>query len=198
MNPVVFGAPVRTDRLVLRMMTAADVDDIVEYQGRADVCRYLLYEAQTRDQVAERIGRYSVATTLAKDGDYWQTAVELPASGDGHSKVIGDIYFTVKSTEHATGEIGWVLSPEFHGRGYAREAASAIIDRAFGDVGLHRVIAEIDPRNDASANLCRALGMREEAYFVEDMMFRGDWADTGIYAILAREWHERSSAGSGR
>jgi len=50
------------------------------------------------------------------------------------------------------------------------------------------VRAELDPRNDASIALCRRLGMREEAHFVEDMWFKGEWADTGVYAILASEW----------
>jgi RimJ/RimL family protein N-acetyltransferase len=36
--------------------------------------------------------------------------------------------------------------------------------------------------------VCRRLGMREEAHFVQDIWFRGAWADTGIYAILTGEW----------
>ena len=48
--------------------------------------------------------------------------------------------------------------------------------------------AELDPRNTASIALCKRLGMREEAYFVEEMMFKGEWGDTGVYAILEREW----------
>jgi RimJ/RimL family protein N-acetyltransferase len=59
---------------------------------------------------------------------------------------------------------------------------------AFGTLGLHRVFAQLDPRNDASIALCRRLGMREEAYLVEDLWFKGAWGDTAIYAILDREW----------
>jgi RimJ/RimL family protein N-acetyltransferase len=51
------------------------------------------------------------------------------------------------------------------------------------------VLAQLDPRNDASI----ALGMREEAHFVEDLWFKGDWGDTVVYAILDREWRPRSS-----
>lgn len=65
--------------------------------------------------------------------------------------------------------------------------------RAFAELGLLRVVAELDPRNDASIALCRRLGMREEACFVKDLMFRGDWADTDIYAILDVEWTTRSA-----
>lgn len=194
MIPIPFGPPVRAGRVLLRMMSAGDVDDIHSYQGRDDVCRYLLFEARTREQVAEQVARHATSTELAADGDYWQVAVVLPASGRDAERVIGDIYFTLKSAENLAGEIGWTFHPDFQGRGYATEAASAVLGRAFDELGLHRVIAELDPRNDASIALCRRLGMREEAHFVKDLRFRGDWADTGIYAMLDVEWAARGAA----
>jgi len=54
-----FSAPVRTDRLVLRAMTSQDVDDIHAYQSRPDVCRYLMFEPRTREEVAEKVAKYS-------------------------------------------------------------------------------------------------------------------------------------------
>ena len=68
------------------------------------------------------------------------------------------------------------------------EAAGAILEIAFAGIGLHRVLARLDPRNGPSAALCRRLGMREEAHFVEDTWFKGEWGDTSMFAILAREW----------
>jgi RimJ/RimL family protein N-acetyltransferase len=102
--------------------------------------------------------------------------------------VVGDLYFAIKSTVHATAEIGWTLHPDFAAQGYMTEAASALLGVAFTTLGLHRVFAQLDARNDASVALCRRLGMREEAYFVEDLWFKGAWGDTAIYAILEREW----------
>lgn len=192
MTPFEFAA-VHTERLTLRMMAEHDLDDILSYQGRDDVCRYLLYQAQTREQVAERISRHSRATALGKKGDYWQIAVEVAATDASPARVIGDLYFTITSIENSGGEIGWVFHPDFQGRGFAREAAAAVLEVAFDRVGLHRVTAELDPRNLASERLCRALGMRQEAFFVQDVMFRGEWADTGIYAILADEWNAARS-----
>jgi RimJ/RimL family protein N-acetyltransferase len=186
--PYEFAVPVLTARLVLRTMTHDDVDDIHAYQSRADVCRYLPLEPRTRDEVVEKVTKCSTALALNGDGDYWQLAVER-ASHPG--RVIGDVYFTIKSVANATGEIGWTLHPDFAGQGYMTEAASAILEIAFASLGLHRVRAELDPRNDASIALCERLGMRKEAHFVEDLWFKGGWADTGIYAILDREWPPR-------
>ena len=140
--------PVRTERLLLRMMVADDVDAIHAYQSRDDVCRYLLFEPRDRAAVAEKVAQHAQATTLAGDGDYWQIAVEH----DGH--VIGDVFFTIKSVEHSTGEIGWTMHPDFHGHGYMTEAAGAGLRIAFETLGLHRVIA--DPR-PAQRGLDRAL-----------------------------------------
>jgi RimJ/RimL family protein N-acetyltransferase len=186
--PYVFAEPVRTDRLLLRLETSADTDDVFSYQSREDVCRYLLYEPRSREEVEERVVKNGAATTLEKDGDYLQLALELPATENAPARVIGDSYFTIASLENSRGEIGWSLHPDFAGQGYAAEAARAVLEIAFGVIRLHRVYAELDPRNAASIALCKRLGMREEAFFVKDLWFKGDWADTGIYAILREEW----------
>ena len=177
--------PVRTPRLVLRPMRAEDVDDIHAYQSREDVCRYLPFGPRTRDEVAEKVAKFSTALALAADGDYWQLAIERT---DEPGRVIGDVYFAIKSVADATADIGWTLHPDHHGRGYMSEAAGAVLAVAFAELGLHRVRTILDPRNDASAALCRRLGMRQEAYFVEEKWFKGEWGDTAIYAILDREW----------
>jgi RimJ/RimL family protein N-acetyltransferase len=174
--------PVRTNRLYLRLMTAEDVDDIHAYQSLEEVCRYVPREPRSRDEVAAKVAEYATASTLVGDGDYWQLAVEHDR------RVIGDVYFTLKSVEHSTGEIGWTLHPDFTGRGFMTEAASAVLAIAFERVRLHRVIADLDARNHASSALCRRLGMREEALHRQDMWIKGEWTDTRIYALLAREW----------
>ena len=183
--PFSFTEPIHTDRLILRTMTPADLDDVHAYQGRDDVCRYLLHEARTREELVDWVEKYAAATVLAKEGDWIEPAIEL----DG--RVIGQMYLTVTSIENLGAEIGWTLHPDFFGRGYATEAAAATLDLAFGQLGLHRVRADLDPRNAASIALCGRLGMRAEAHFVKDLMFRGGWADTGIYAILDEEWAAR-------
>lgn len=192
MMPFEFAAPIATERLVLRLMTTDDVDDVHSYQSLEDVCRYQEFEPRSREEVAEKVVGHSRATRLAADGDYLQLALELPATADAPSRVIGDSYFTIASLANSRGEIGWSLHPDFMGKGYAFEAASAVLALAFGTLGLHRVVAELDPRNAASITLCKRLGMREEAYFVKDMMFKGEWGDTGVYAILEDEWAQQN------
>ncbi|MGI9100477.1 MAG: GNAT family N-acetyltransferase [Solirubrobacteraceae bacterium] len=188
--PYVFAGPLRTTRLILRTMTSDDVDDIYSYQSRADVCRYLPFAPRTREEVAEKVAAYSMARALNGDGDFWELAIER---ANDVGRVIGDVYFTINSVANATAEIGWTVHPLFAGQGYMTEAAGAVLEVAFGQLGLHRVYAKLAPRNDASVALCKRLGMREEACFVEDVWFKDAWGDTAIYAILEREWTARAS-----
>ena len=183
--PYPFQAPLRTDRLVLRTMTPDDVADLHVYQSRADVCSYLPYEPRTREELAAKLEKWSTATTLAGEGDYWQLAMER---SEDPGLVIGDLYFAIKSVQNEAAEIGWVLNPEHGGHGYMTEAARAVLRIAFTEIGVHRVAAVLHPRNSASIALCRRLGMRPEAHFVEDVWFKGAWDDTLIYAMLDREW----------
>jgi RimJ/RimL family protein N-acetyltransferase len=174
------------DRIRLELLRPDDFDALYAIQSDPEVCRYLLYEARNREEVATALERDAGHTRLEKTDDYLQPAIR--GRGRDEGAFIGTMYFAVKSADDRTAEIGWLVAPGFQGRGYAREAAAMLLDLAFGELGLHRVIAELDPRNTASVRVCEHLEMRKEAHFVEQMWLKDEWTDTGSYAILEREW----------
>lgn len=186
-------APIRTERLLMRVMTLDDVGDVHAYMSDPEVCRYLLFEPRSREIVTEKLTAWSAMGRLARTGDDLELALEL-VDGEDAGRVIGHSYFKLTSVDDLSGEIGWTLHPDFEGRGYASESASAMLRYAFEVLGLHRVTAELDPRNDASIALCRRLGMREEALLRENLWFKGAWGDTGVYAILAQEWAAKADS----
>lgn len=181
-------APISTSRLVLRPYAVADIDDYLAYYSRDDVTRFLLHGPITRQEAEKRLLSRETATGLNADGDLLVLAIELRETADAPARVVGDVDMQLKSAVNAQATIGWALHPDVHGLGYAVEAASALLDLAFTEAGVHRVYAELDPRNEASATLCRRLGMRHEAHFVDELFFKGAWGDTDIYAILDSEW----------
>ena len=187
MTPFDYAGPIRTERVRMRLLTEADIDAVHSYQSREDVCRYLLFEPRDRETVAAKIREHATHSRLASDGDYLQLAVERVADG----RVLGDMYITVKSAENSIIELGWTFHPDAHGQGYASECAAALLRLSFERLAAHRVMAELDPRNEGSVRLCERLGMSKEAHFREDLRFKGEWADTGVYAILDREWRAR-------
>jgi RimJ/RimL family protein N-acetyltransferase len=183
--------PVRTARLLLRPLTPADLDAVHAYQSRTDVCRYIPYEPRSRDEVAQRLADPErTRGTLEAAGQALNLAVELQATGE----LIGDVVLFWHSAEHRGGEIGYVINPSYHGHGYATEAAVAVLRLAFDGLGLHRVTARIEIRNDASAAVLRRLGMRQEAVLVQNEWFKGEWSTEVDFAILEDEWRAQASA----
>ena len=67
----------------------------------------------------------------------------------------------------------------------------------FQTLGLHRIVARCDARNDASARVMERLGMRREAHLVENEMVKGEWTDELVYALLDREWRAREAEPAG-
>jgi len=188
LRPLRPGYPVRTGRLLLRPLTAADADGLLAYRSLPDVCRYVPFEPQTRDDLLQRIAGWWSRTELTDAGQALTLGVEVTETG----VLAGDVMLAWNSREHATGEIGYVFHPDLAGRGYATEAAEALLRLGFGSLGLHRIIARVDERNEPSARLAHRLGMRQEARLVENEWFKGEWTTELDFAMLASEWQQRA------
>jgi RimJ/RimL family protein N-acetyltransferase len=96
-----------------------------------------------------------------------------------------------RSSAHAGGELGYEFDPAMGGRGYATEAASVMLRLGFEGLGLHRIAARIDERNEPSLRLARRLGMRQDARLVDNEFFKGEWSTELDFAMLADEWDAR-------
>jgi RimJ/RimL family protein N-acetyltransferase len=107
--------------------------------------------------------------------------------------VAGDAGLCWLSATDREAEVGYTFSPAYHGKGYATEAATALVDLAFSGLGAHRVIGHLDARNTASAAVLERLGMRREAHFVENEWVKGEWTDDAVYAVLSSEWQAHRS-----
>ena len=173
--------PIRTDRLVLRPFRPGDLDDVLAYRKLPEVTRYLHDEPYTRAQAAENLAKWIGRGEIVEEGQWLATAVTL----DG--RVIGEVDITWRSEEHRQGEVGYIFNPAFQGRGYAREAAEVMLGLGFEGLGLHRIVAECDVRNEPSWRLMERLGMRREAHFRHREFYKGEWADCFVYAMLAEE-----------
>ncbi|HSS67519.1 MAG TPA: GNAT family N-acetyltransferase [Nocardioidaceae bacterium] len=176
--------PLRTERLLIRPLTLEDVDALHAYRSIPEVCRFVPFEPMDKDEIAARIGRQWASRELTDDGQVFILGVEVVESGI----VVGDVMLAWSSREHATGEIGWIQHPEHSGHGYATEAARALLELGFDGIGLHRMMARLDERNEASTRLCQRLGMRQEARLVENEWFKGEWTNELDFAILDYEW----------
>jgi len=176
--------PIETPRLLLRPFVDEDLDALFDIRSRPDVTRYLYWEPATRDEVRRELDRRTHVRTLEQEGADLHLATVLRDGGT----VIGDVSLEWLSEQHRQGEIGFVFHPAHQGKGLAREAANELLRLGFEVFELHRIIGRCDARNDASAGLMRRLGMRQEAHFVQNEIFKGEWGDELVFAMLASEW----------
>ncbi|MBP2400854.1 GNAT family N-acetyltransferase [Streptomyces syringium] len=176
--------PFATARLVLRPFRPEDTEDVADYQSRPDVARFMRWEPRGPQEVRAAVEQMARETELTSDGDCLTLAVVEPGTGT----VVGQVELVLLSAEHRQGELGCVFHPAHQGKGFATEAASAVLRLGFDAWGLHRVIGRCHADNAASAGLLERLGMRREARFIGTEFFKGAWRDDLVYAMLRREW----------
>jgi RimJ/RimL family protein N-acetyltransferase len=181
--------PLKTDRLLLRPFEERDLDDVFAYRSLPEVNTYLYSEPYTHEQAAENLAKWGNQHELTEEGQSLVLAVVLPEE----DRVIGKVDLKWLSEQHRQGEIGYTFNPAFQGKGYAREASEAILKLGFEDLGLHRIIAQCDPRNEPSWRLMERLNMRREAHFKEFEIFKGEWGGLFIYAMLDEEYRRVST-----
>lgn len=178
--PAVF-LPLTTPRLTLRAHTPADVDWLQRVYGRPDVARYLLEQPWSREDTERHLATRLTRTDLEGEAGAWALVVEHEGAA------VGDVALWFTDRERRVAEVGWVLDPAYGGRGLAAEAVGAVLAAGFERHGLHRVTAQMDARNTASAALATRVGMRQEAHFRQDWWSKGEWTDTLVFAVLARD-----------
>jgi [ribosomal protein S5]-alanine N-acetyltransferase len=183
--------PIHTQRLSLRPFEERDLEDTHAYGSDPNVARYMPWGPNTPEET-----RTFLTRVIAQQSELprleFGFAVEHSASG----RVIGSAALHLRDGPNRTAELGYCLAAAHWRQGYISEAARALLDAAFGPLDLHRVFATCDTRNTGSFGVMEKIGMRREGELLLDRQVKGEWRDTYIYAVLAREW--AASAQSGR
>ncbi len=176
----VFGKmpTLKTERLTLRPLRVSDAYDMFEYACREDVTEYLLWSPHvsvfdTKEYLAHIEHRYGECS-------FYDWAVTLTDSG----KMIGTVGFTRIDLAHNLGEIGYVLNPEYHGKGIATEAARCVVDFGFERLELHRIEAKFMKGNGASLRVMEKLGMTFEGYHRDSMYVKGEYKTIGYSSVV--------------
>ena len=187
--------PLRTERLDLRPYEADDLEHLRAMYADEEVVRYLYWGVMDDDQLRESLAKKVRRRALGDEGEGLNVLGVERESGE----VVGEALLFWASREHRTAEIGFVVKPEFHRRGYATEMGAEMLRLAFDECDLHRVTGKCEARNAASAAVLERLGMRREAHLVENEFVKGEWSSELGYALLSPEWAAaRAAAGSVR
>jgi len=173
--------PIRTDRLLLRAHTPADLDDLLQFHSDPEVVRYLPWPIRSVDETRFALLAKVPQGRVDTEGQWLVLALQLADTG----QVIGEV--VLKCESETQGEVGFALHSGFQRAGYGFEAAHTMLSLGFGELGLHRITATLDARNAASAALLGKLGM-SMGPVVPDRPFKGERVDELHYAIDAADF----------
>jgi ribosomal-protein-alanine N-acetyltransferase len=172
----------QTDRLVLRELRAEDVAQAHRMFSDPEVMRYVGKVPHTSvDQSMTFIHR-NQALFPARDGIRWAMTRR------GSDELIGSCGHWRLYKEHFRSEIGYDLLPAYWGQGLMTEALRAILAFGFTCMGLHSVEAQIDPLNERSRRVLTQLGFTQDGLLRENFYFAGQFTDTAVFTLLAREF----------
>jgi RimJ/RimL family protein N-acetyltransferase len=175
-----------TPRLILRTFEERDIHPFSAYRSDPEIARYQGWETPYRLEQASEFTAGMRAKEPGEPGQWYQLAIELKSDRG----MIGDCTFHLfKDGKQA--EVGMTIARPYQGNGYASEAVGHMVDYLFEQLDLHRICANIDPRNAASIRVMTKLGFRHEGLFRQSMWLKGEWVDEDWYAILREEWKKR-------
>ena len=173
-------------RICLRQPCADDVDAVFALFADPAVMRYwsrppMTTRAEAEGLVAEIDEAFAARTMLN-----WVVARR------SDDVAIGTCTLFRFEPRHRRAEIGYSLRSDHWGRGLAAEAVALSLDWAFRTLGLHRVEADIDPRNAGSRRLLERLGFASEGLLRERYFMAGEVSDTELFGLLAQDWRSNN------
>lgn len=177
-----------TDRLILREFEPGDWPAVLAYQQDPRYLQFTPWTERTPAAVQEFVQMF-LDQQQAKPRLKYQLALILPSN----QQLIGNCGIRLDSAEAHEGDIGYELSPEYWGSGYASEAARAIVTFGFTELKLHRIWSWCMAENVGSARVLQKLGMQLEGRLRDKEYFKGRWWDTLMFGLLEQEWQARAA-----
>jgi ribosomal-protein-alanine N-acetyltransferase len=169
-------ALLRTSRLTLRPLAARDAPALFAIMRDPETMRFWDWPAFTDAETVEEIVAAQIADMEAGNALYWAVCRDGPAIGccdlseiDGH---------------HARAEVGFLFGRDSWGQGFAVEAMTAILDFAFGELGLQRLWARFHAGNEKSRALLERLGFTYEGTLRGHILREGTRRDCILYGRI--------------
>lgn len=172
-----------TERLILREFEEEDWPAVLAYQSDPLYLRYYHWSDRSPGHVRAFVNMF-LEFQREKPRTKFQLAVVLKEN----QQLIGNCGIRINDIDLREANIGYELNSQFWGKGYATEAARAILRFGFEELQMHRIYATTLSANIGSAKVMAKLGMRLEAHELEKEFIKGRWYDSLTYAILDREW----------
>ena len=173
---------IETHRLCMRSFREEDWQAVHAYSTDPEVLRYIPAELPSEEDTRDAI--HSWMNGQNDNPPHYDFAVTVPPD----DFVIGWCCIKISSRNKQVGELMYVFNRNFWRKGYAMEAAQAIVIFGFSELKLHRIFATCRPENIGSWRIMEKLGMQREGLLRENTWIRGSWYNSYLYAIIDYEW----------
>lgn len=169
---------ITTEHFLLRPLRSADAAAIFGIFSDPEVARYWGHPALADVEEAESFIRQ------AREGVLSGGLLEWGVTEQGRDEVIGTCAFANWMREHRRAEIGFGLRRDRWGEGIMSEVLPALVRFGFAEMGLHRIEADVDPRNTRSIRALERLGFVRDGYLRERYYVNGEWQDSVLFGLL--------------
>lgn len=148
--------PLLAQRLTIQPLAREDLLDFVSYRQDPEIAKFQSWDTNYSKEQALALIESQAGVLIPAQGNWLQLALHHAESNE----LLGDL--ALHSLTKDEFEIGFTIAKQHQGKGFAKEAASALVTHLFRELGAIRVIANTDSRNTASISVLIALG------FVQD------------------------------
>lgn len=181
-NSVYEVPKLETERLIIRAFTENDVDDLFEYASDEDVAAFLVWDPHKSK--ADTFEFLRMSKEVFQNSDIIDWGIELKENG----KLIGGISIRKWNDANRCGDIGYVLSKKYWGKGITTEALKAVIQFGFEVLNANRLEAHCDEVNSASYRVMEKAGMKYEGTLRQKVFLKGKFLNIRFYSILKEEY----------
>ena len=164
--------------MLLRRLVNEDINEVFALRSNKKLMQFIPRPfSKTKEGAMEHIALINSKIEI-NEGINWAITLKT------NPKLIGIIGHYRLKPEHYRFEIGYMILPEYHGKGIMTEAIKEIVNYGFEIMKLHSIEALIDPRNLASEKVLQKNGFVKEAHFIENKYYDGNFLDSVIYSRL--------------
>lgn len=181
-------ATIETNRIRLRWVTDDDVDALYRIFSHPEVMRYW-----GTPPLADRDAAKQLVNEI-HDGFQRQMALKWGIARRSDDEIIGTTTLFNLNFDNRRCEIGYALDRAEWGKGYMQETLHALLDYAFNRLDLHRIEADVDPRNLNSIRTVEKLGFQREGYLRQRWQVNGEIQDALFFGLLRPEWEKLQQA----
>ena len=176
-----------SENLVMRRLVPADITEIIALRGNADTMQYIPRNlCSTAADAQELIDKFDEMINK-NEGINWAMANKID------NKLIGLISFHRIEKENHRAELGYMILPEFRGKGLISQGVQTVLEFGFETLGFHSVFAIVNAKNEASERVLQRNHFKKEAHFIENMCYNGKFVDTVFYSILKRNFVKKDN-----